>query len=202
MFVIDPDLRRSKLTSDCSDRGVSSMPFRLKNARRLTVFLVSFGMALLSMSAIVPVRANFEGKFPGTGSKADWDRASAISLRADDLADKGDYAGAEKLYRESIKIYPHDPIPYAQLGRCRAHANKFDEAVAMLKKSIALEPAFGNWNNLGIMYIFESKFQLATDALSTASNFVKTADDKRTLAASVAELKKRERESKVPGNGR
>jgi tetratricopeptide (TPR) repeat protein len=56
------------------------------------------------------------------------------------LLEAGDYAGAEKLYREALKMHPRWPEGYANFGIALAELGKLDDAALAFRAAIELDP--------------------------------------------------------------
>ena len=65
---------------------------------------------------------------------------SAISVQADQLMAKNDYAGAIKKYEAMIAVNPTEPIAYYNMAVAYGRANKLNEAITAIDKAIALNP--------------------------------------------------------------
>jgi tetratricopeptide (TPR) repeat protein len=53
-----------------------------------------------------------------------------------------DYAGAEALFRKAIAADPADALGYCNLGAALIPQRRYDEAIAALQRSLALDPSF------------------------------------------------------------
>lgn len=85
------------------------------------------------------------------------------------LQEKGDWAGAETIWRNLVRSNPKDYRYWTSLGACLAHENRFDEAIEDYKKALAISPHDGQTNfNLGLAYFKLGKLQFAIAPLKTA----------------------------------
>jgi dienelactone hydrolase len=80
-----------------------------------------------------------------------------------------EYAEAAAAYGEYVKTHPEDEVAHLRLGLSQAHAQKFDEAEANLKKAVSLganRP--GDLYNVGVGYALMGKGEKALDFLERA----------------------------------
>jgi tetratricopeptide (TPR) repeat protein len=54
----------------------------------------------------------------------------------------GDYAGAEKAFKQYIKLIPDDPNPYDSYAELLMKMGKYDESIKFYRKALALDPTF------------------------------------------------------------
>lgn len=110
-------------------------------------------LLLATFFGLQEVFADSQGKFPGIGSKADYDRSSVYHNQAYSLAAKGDHLSAIKLYRQAISIYPHNSGSYQDLGNELRKTGQLEESITAQKKAIELEPGYlSAWLGLGMCY--------------------------------------------------
>lgn len=113
-------------------------------------FMLAFGSA--------PVIADSNGKFPGVGSRRDYNNMCDIGNQANECHQKRDYEGAIKLYKRAISVYPYDSAAYQNLGNSLRKAGKLEDSVTAQKKAIELEPNYlSAWIGLGMSYEFMHK---------------------------------------------
>ncbi|MDD2769403.1 MAG: methyltransferase domain-containing protein [Methylococcus sp.] len=64
-------------------------------------------------------------------------------VQARALADRGDYAGAERLCLDCLAKHPQDPEVHALLGMVMAASNREDEAMKYFRRALYLAPSHG-----------------------------------------------------------
>jgi serine/threonine-protein kinase len=121
--------------------------------------------------------------YDSAGRTADAEAAyrKAIALRPDSwdgynflgsfLDDHQRYDEAIVQFRRAIQLTPDNAPLYLNLGAVyidTGNPKNFPEAERMLRKSIALEPSYAAYANLGSLYIQEVKYAEATDAVEKA----------------------------------
>lgn len=85
------------------------------------------------------------------------------------LQEKGDWTGAEIIWRNLVGSNPKDYRYWTSLGACLAHENRFDEAIEDYKRALAISPHDGQTNfNLGLAYFKLGNLQRAIAPLQTA----------------------------------
>ena len=77
---------------------------------------------------------------------------------------KGDLKDAETLYRRILEVAPDYADAIHFYGVLLHHRDRSDEAIAMIERSIALEPAPGRYNNLGNALVERGRLEQAIDA--------------------------------------
>lgn len=91
--------------------------------------------------SVAPASAYDPDKFPGKGSRADWEKACELSNRGVSLAEKGKRLEALDLYQKSIKIYPYAGVYYNHAKNLR-HLNRVNDSIAAYQKAIQYAPDF------------------------------------------------------------
>ncbi len=128
--------------------------------------------------AIVSLARSYES----AGRPADAEAAykKAIALRPDSwdgynqlagfLYDHRRYDEAVAQYRHAIELTPDNAALYLNLGAVYSDMGDkhYPEAEQMLRKSLALEPSYGAYANLGHLYIQQQKFAEAAAATEKA----------------------------------
>lgn len=161
-----------------------------------------------SADAIIGLAVSYEN----AGRTADAERAfrKAIALRPDSwdgynsfgafLYAHQRYDEAVMQFRHAIELTPDNAPLYLNLGAVYSDMGEkhYAEAEQMLLKSIALEPSYAAYTNLGYVYIQEQKFAEAADAEEKALQL----NDKDylvwgNLAIAYEGLKNKEKESKA-----
>ena len=54
----------------------------------------------------------------------------------------GDYAGAEKAFKQYIKLIPDDPNPYDSYAELLMKMGKYDESIKFYRKALEIDPTF------------------------------------------------------------
>ncbi len=128
--------------------------------------------------AIIGLARSYES----AGRTADAEAAfkKAIALRPDSwdgynsygafLNDHERYDEAAVQFRHAIQLTPDNAALYLNLGAVYSDmgAKHYPDAEQMLRKSIALEPSYGAYSNLGYLYLQEEKFADAATATERA----------------------------------
>ena len=74
---------------------------------------------------------------------------------------QGDFAGAEKSYRQFLKLAPESAEGHANLGVVYAHQGKLKEAIGEYELALKINPQLlGLYLNLGIAYFRQENFSL------------------------------------------
>ena len=121
--------------------------------------------------------------YDSAGRTADAEAAyrKAIALRSDSwdgynylgnfLYDHERYDEAAAEFRHAIALTPDNASLYLNLGSVyidKGEAKLFPEAEKVLRKSIAIDPTYQAYANLGFLYIQEKKYAEAADAVEKA----------------------------------
>ena len=77
---------------------------------------------------------------------------------------KGELKDAETLYRRILEMAPDYADAIHFYGVLLHHRDRSDEAIAMIERSIALEPAPGRYNNLGNALVERGRLDEAIDS--------------------------------------
>lgn len=78
-------------------------------------------------------------------------------------------SAAEAIYQEILEQIPGEPNAHSFLGILRQQQGRTDEAVALLRRAIELEPdAVGSWINLGNVLIEAERFAEGAESLRRA----------------------------------
>lgn len=86
------------------------------------------------------------------------------------LEQRGDWAGAEAVWRSLVQGNPGDYRYWTSLGACLAHQKHFAEAIADYKRALAISPHDPQTNfNLGLAYFKLGKLKRAIPPLTIAS---------------------------------
>ena len=95
-------------------------------------------------------------------------QAKVLFDQAYRLQMKGEMADAINLYKRSIAVHPTAEA-YTFLGWTYGMLKRFDEAIAMCHKAIAVDPAFGNpYNDIGAYLIEQRQWKAAIPWLEKA----------------------------------
>lgn len=83
-----------------------------------------------------------------------WQQALEYFNRAYHLQTLGDWAGAIRDYKRSIRLFPTAEA-HTFLGWVYSFVHLFDNAIDQYKRAIAVDPSFGNpYNDIGV-YLME-----------------------------------------------
>ncbi|MBX9687288.1 MAG: tetratricopeptide repeat protein [Candidatus Obscuribacterales bacterium] len=126
---------------------------------RLTSALIAV-LVGISCFRSSPTLADSFGKFPGKGSLEAYNRSCRPLNKALQLDSSGDVAGAIRLTREAIAIYPYDSASHQNLGEFLEKTGKIEEAIKEHLQAVSLEPKMlGAWLSLGNEYELQKKFE-------------------------------------------
>ncbi len=89
------------------------------------------------------------------------------------LQQRGDWTGAERVWRQLTRSAPADFRYWTSLGACVAHQNRFEEAIEDYRKSLQLSPHDPQSNyNLGLAYFKTGQLAHAIQPLIVAESSV------------------------------
>src|SRR5690554_4079329 len=115
------------------------------------------------------------------------ERARALTAQGVDLHGRGDLVGAERAYREALRLDPANPLLLHYLGLIAAQKGSFKEAERLIAKAITREPAnVEALRNLGKVRLTSGNPQAAEEVLRKALQFAP--DDPPTLTVLGATL--------------
>jgi tetratricopeptide (TPR) repeat protein len=99
------------------------------------------------------------------------DKEYVLFLRGSDYERQKEYTKAEETFRQVLAMDPQSAMTLNYLGYMLAdHGMKLDEALALIKKAVDLDPANGAYlDSLGWAYFKLGKYDLAEDNLIKAS---------------------------------
>jgi len=81
---------------------------------------------------------------------------------------KGDYEGAEKVFRLGIKMEPDAVQPYANLNAALLRLNRNDEALTILQQGLQIRPSAALYTNLGNALFIKGDYLAAVEAFQQA----------------------------------
>jgi Flp pilus assembly protein TadD len=95
------------------------------------------------------------------------DEARTLASQANERFEKGDFTGAEELYRKVIAVNPENAFALTNLGVTQFRLGRLGDAEASLRKALELSPddAFAR-STLGIVYYSQDKLDQAVEELS------------------------------------
>lgn len=99
-------------------------------------------------------------------------RKVAVSFlrKGKELADRGEWSGAEEYYRQALEIFPEYADALAGLGDVRVEQQRSGEAQAHYQKAIELDPgAWEAYRGLGNLYAAQGKHKEAAPLLKQAA---------------------------------
>ena len=128
--------------------------------------------------------------------------ADADIARGQQLEDGGDFAGAERCFREALARAPRYPRALLNLGNALDKQNRLEESLAAHRDAAALDPAFvGAHYNAGVVLIKLKRFDEAREALEkalalhpgladAAVQIARTCEEQRDLAGACRHLER------------
>ncbi|MBI1791301.1 MAG: protein kinase [Acidobacteria bacterium] len=81
---------------------------------------------------------------------------------------QGRYKDAEPAFRQVAHLAPENSLGYRNLGAVYHLLGRPDEAVVMLKKSLAIKPTGAAYSNLGTLYFFQGRYSDAVPLMEKA----------------------------------
>ena len=69
-----------------------------------------------------------------------------------------------------IELLPDNPLGYYNLGGAYLGLGRYEDAIAILKKGLNIEPNWGAWTDLGSAYMYLGKYEEAADAMQRAAD--------------------------------
>ncbi|MBU7584417.1 MAG: tetratricopeptide repeat protein [Nostoc sp. TH1S01] len=89
---------------------------------------------------------------------------SQLVQQANDLLNRGDLTGAEKVLRRLIKKYPEDAFGHFQLGNVLRRQKQPEAAITAYQEAIRLKPKYAlAYNAIGVVYATQDRWD---DAIS------------------------------------
>jgi serine/threonine protein kinase/Flp pilus assembly protein TadD len=82
----------------------------------------------------------------------------------------GEFAKAAAQFQAMIDLQPDNPMGYHDLGGVYIAMARYDDAIAILKKGLALKETSRAWNNLGSAYMYLDRYTEAADAMKRATD--------------------------------
>jgi serine/threonine protein kinase len=81
----------------------------------------------------------------------------------------GEFAKAAAQFQAMIDLQPDNSMGYHDLGGVLIAMARYDDAIAILKKGLALKETSDAWSNLGSAYMYLSRYPEAADAMKRAT---------------------------------
>lgn len=85
---------------------------------------------------------------------------------------QGQFAKAAQQFQSAIDLGPDIVDGYYNLGGAYIAEGKYDDAIAMLRKGLAIKPNADAWTNLGAAYMYIGKNEEAADAMKRAADLM------------------------------
>jgi len=129
----------------------------------MRVFSLKSTLLLISC-ILVTLQTTFADalKFPGKGSRADFDKSSPFVSRGCNLARQGKYKEAIDQFTQANNIYPYSSGNFCNLGLAFSHNNEFDKSIEAYKKAIQLDQnCTDSYGNLADVYLKKKDFKAA-----------------------------------------
>jgi tetratricopeptide (TPR) repeat protein len=120
--------------------------------------------------------------------------ALALAIR---LHRNGDLVDAETLYRRILEASPDYADAVHFYGVLIHHRDRSDEAIAMIERSIALDPAPGRYNNLGNALVERGRLDEAIDAYRRSIELAPTNADAYNNLGSLQKAQNRKDEAEA-----
>jgi serine/threonine protein kinase len=81
----------------------------------------------------------------------------------------GEFAKAASQFQALIDLQPDNSMGYHDLGGVYLAMARYDDAIAILKRGLALKEASNAWSNLGSAYMYLERYPEAVDAMKRAT---------------------------------
>jgi eukaryotic-like serine/threonine-protein kinase len=81
----------------------------------------------------------------------------------------GEFAKAASQFQAMIDLQPDNSMGYHDLGGVYLAMARYDDAIAILKRGLALKEASNAWSNLGSAYMYLERYPEAVDAMKRAT---------------------------------
>jgi protein O-mannosyl-transferase len=97
------------------------------------------------------------------------DNFFAYKVWGDELALKGDYEAAQKIFLTALKIKPDDFDAIESLGRLAYRNKNYDQAISYYSKALMLNPSNPEiYNKLGVVFFSQHAFEQAREKFEIA----------------------------------
>ena len=83
----------------------------------------------------------------------------------------GEFAKAAAQFQAMIDLQPDNSMGYHDLGGVYIAMARYDDAIAILKRGLALKETSSAWSNLGSAYMYLNRYSEAVDAMKRATKF-------------------------------
>jgi eukaryotic-like serine/threonine-protein kinase len=83
----------------------------------------------------------------------------------------GEFAKAAAQFQAMIDLQPDNSMGYHDLGGVYIAMARYDDAIAILKRGLALKETSRAWSNLGSAYMYLNRYPEAVDAMKRATEF-------------------------------
>jgi eukaryotic-like serine/threonine-protein kinase len=81
----------------------------------------------------------------------------------------GEFPKAAALFQAMIDLQPDNSMGYHNLGAVYMAMARYDDAIAILKRGLALKETSSAWSNLGSAYMYLNRYPEAVDAMKRAT---------------------------------
>lgn len=143
---------------------------------------------LLVLLTCQPAYADFDGRFPGKGTRESFAKAGALHKQARIAQRTGELKKAEKLFRQAIAVYPYEPGLFYNLGHCFLDQKRYHEAESAFIESIKLQERFENNIALAAALYHQSKDSDAKKYILRAQKFARTEAQKKMAERDLARI--------------
>jgi serine/threonine protein kinase/Flp pilus assembly protein TadD len=83
---------------------------------------------------------------------------------------QGQFSKAAEQFQSVIDLAPDESIGYYDLGGVYLAQGRYEDAIAVLKKGLAIQPASDAWTNLGSAYMYIGQWEEAAGAMKKAAD--------------------------------
>lgn len=127
------------------------------------------GICVLLLVGVLDASAFDPKRFPGKGSRVDWEKECEYCDRGVDLAHQGKHAEAQELYKKAIAIYPNDAAAYFCYANDLKRTKQIPEAIEKYKKALSLAPDYHEaYAQMADAFLIQKNYFAAEDACRKA----------------------------------
>ncbi len=81
----------------------------------------------------------------------------------------GEFSKAAEQFQIVIALAPDKSLGYYNLGAAYLGSGRYEDAIAVLKKGLSIQPHCDAWTNLGSAYMYLGRYEQAADAMKKAT---------------------------------
>ncbi len=113
----------------------------MRLAKGLKLALVSLNMLALTLGLAMPAQADRWEKFPGKGSRADWEKSwNLVIKQAYPLTQQEKWKEAMPILDRAVKIYPGDSFYHFLMAMAHQKTGNAKAAIPEFEKAMQLDP--------------------------------------------------------------